>query len=645
MSTRANRLSGHLLRIGMWSLAAAVGLVAVMGTGSRTEPAAAGLLDFLKFVPGVGPGAVLVTSLFSKAAEGIAGEVVKQFANLMEYLFGGLLSTITLGFVKFLVTIDLDFSGSLTAVVGPMYVIGAFFLMIGLMVASIQAMHAVASGRDTAQHAFSLVGFKICLLALVMGAWHTILPFMASLANGLSNMVLNDHAVELALQKSFLVTGGFAGAGAASCATTGVGCVVTPVILLILLLLLAITVVTVLIMKYVLAFGFAVAFVGGPVAIGAGGIPGVGEPALNMLVRSVCVFMLIPLVWCICFATWAGVMASTIDKPRDVGDALLQVVNGPGMFVAAMLVLLGVTRKLLQMSMPLGAPLGLPGPVKMALAAVAFKVGGAALEGAIDRFQWANKDGGNISEETSAWEEQFNAGNTASSGLDTGGRAARSNEELRNAFPPADRGSPVAEMEALEGEWQTTRTATSDTAEPADADARSDDRPDDREPALVGDHGASGTGDADLESARSAAQQRIDGLRSSGAKLDSGAAWHAMNASEQTLASDAASNALAAGPDAAAQQAEYERAMVENIAAGGFANPHAAAVLATASPADVQGYAATEPAPAPVSPLPRSANAAPTLADHIQNQDFQPPDLIGGADLASLRPPPPPPPQ
>ena len=61
------------------------------------------------------------------------------------------------------------------------------------------------------------------------------------------------------------------------------------------------------------------------------------------------------------------------------------------MFVAAMLVLLGVTRKLLQMSMPLGAPLGLPGPVKMALAAVAFKVGGAALEGAMDKFAWANK--------------------------------------------------------------------------------------------------------------------------------------------------------------------------------------------------------------------------------------------------------------
>ena len=277
-------------------------------------------------------------------------------------------------------TIDLDFSGSLTAVVGPMYVIGAFFLMIGLMVASIQAMHAVASGRDTAQHAFSLVGFKICLLALRHGrlAHHLAV-------HGVAGERPEQHGAQRPRCRAGLAEellgyrpASFAGAGAASCATTGVGCVVTPVILLILLLLLAITVVTVLIMKYVLAFGFAVAFVGGPVAIGAGGIPGVGEPALNMLVRSVCVFMLIPLVWCICFATWAGVMASTIDKPRDVGDALLQVVNGPGMFVAAMLVLLGVTRKLLQMSMPLGAPIGLPGPVKMALAAVAFKAGGPA---------------------------------------------------------------------------------------------------------------------------------------------------------------------------------------------------------------------------------------------------------------------------
>jgi hypothetical protein len=624
----------------MWSLAAAVGVLAVMGTGSRTEPAAAGLLDFLKVVPGVGPGAVLVTSLFSKAAEGIAGEVVKQFANLMEYLFGGLLSTITLGFVKFLVTIDLDFSGSLTAVVGPMYVIGAFFLMVGLMVASIQAMHAVASGRDTAQHAFSLVGFKICLLALVMGAWHTILPFMASLANGLSNMVLNDHAVELALQKSFLVTGAggavAAGAGVASCATTGVGCVITPVILLLLLLLLAITVVTVLIMKYVLAFGFAVAYVGGPVAIGAGGIPGVGEPALNTLVRSVCVFMLIPLVWCICFATWAGVMASTIDKPRDVGDALLQVVNGPGMFVAAMLVLLGVTRKLLQMSMPLGAPLGLPGPVKMALAAVAFKVGGPAVSAAMDKFTGGSGgDGadGSLTEQqmVSAWNDSVH--NVPLASRDTGGAAATSDEPLAGA------GSSDSGGEARGDTETATGSSTSDSAASTDAVAASEDS----EPAAVADRGAPVTSDADLESARSGAQQRIDGLRASGAELDTGAAWGGMNASEQTLASSAASNALAAGPDAAAQQAAYERAMVENIAAGGFANPHAAAVLATASPADVQGYAA---AAAPVPPLaPKSPDVAPTLADHIQKQDFQPPDLIGGADLTSLRPPPPPPPQ
>ena len=116
-----------------------------------------------------------------------------------------------------------------------------------------------------------------------------------------------------------------------------------------------------------------------------------------------------------------------------------------------------------------------------------------------------------------------------------------------------------------------------------------------------------------------------------------------MDTNEQELASNAASRAMEAGPDAAAQQAAYERAMVEGIATGGFTNPHAAAALATASPADVQGYAAA--APPVTAPAPKPPDVAPTLADHIQNQDFQPPDLIGGADLASLRPPPPPPPQ
>jgi hypothetical protein len=390
-----------------------------------------------------------------------------------------------------------------------------------------------------------------------------------------------------------------------------VGCVVTPIILLVLLLLVAVTIVTVLIMKYVLAFGFAVAFVGGPVALGAGGIPGVGEPALNMLLRSVCVFMIIPLVWCICFAAWVGVVASTIDTPSGAGDAVLQVVNGPGMFAAAMLVLLGVTRKLLQMAMPLGAPLGLPGPLRFLLAAAAMKFGGPIAQVAMDKVSGSGSTG----QGPSLTEQEM----------------VRAHNESSNST--ATRALPMPAPRATSSE-----TTADELAAVAGAGPPPTEDPDTLMPAT-----ASGWGPSN-EALRGAAE-RVAGLRESGARLDIEGAWAGMSDDERASAAAAAEQAFRQ-PVAADQQAAYEQHMIRATAAGEFINPNAAAVLSTAHPSQIQALAADSAATTSVpesAPQPDVRTDAPTLAEHLRNGDWRQEDMIGGADMSALIPPAPPP--
>jgi hypothetical protein len=97
---------------------------------------------------------------------------------------------------------------------------------------------------------------------------------------------------------------------------------------------------------------------------------------------------LIPLSWATVFAAWAAVNSTLVtNPPKEAGAYALTVINGPGIFVASCLVVLGVTRALVKMATPLGAPLNIPG-ARMAMAAAAYKAApalwskfGAAAEG------------------------------------------------------------------------------------------------------------------------------------------------------------------------------------------------------------------------------------------------------------------------
>ena len=98
------------------------------------------------------------------------------------------------------------------------------------------------------------------------------------------------------------------------------------------------------------------------------------------LVRSLAILMLIPLSWATVFAAWAAVNSTLVtNPPKEAGAYALTVINGPGIFVASCLVVLGVTRALIKMATPLGAPLNIPG-ARLAMAAAAYKAAPCAVE-------------------------------------------------------------------------------------------------------------------------------------------------------------------------------------------------------------------------------------------------------------------------
>ena len=224
---------------------------------------------------------------------------------------------------------------------------------------------------------------RVAGLALLMGSWHTLVPIGVDVANAFSGYVLSDQAINDALAKTFGLTAA-GGATAGIAAASGVA----PIVLVILLVLMAMFFVALLLLKYVVTFAFAVLYLGGPVMLGLGAFPGLGSVALNSLVRSLAILIVIPLSWATVFAAWAAVNSTLVTAPpKNAGAFALAVINGPGIFVASCLVVFGVTRALIKMATPLGAPLSIPG-ARLAMAAAAYKAApalwsklGAASEG------------------------------------------------------------------------------------------------------------------------------------------------------------------------------------------------------------------------------------------------------------------------
>ena len=328
-------------------------------------------------------GGLLAGAFGGDEIVGAAGDLVlKGVQAILDWIYGGLTDTITPFVMKFLTRVDLVFDGGLERMVVPLVVIGAALMALGAVSSVIQGYGAVIAGTASSASVISGVLMRVAGLALLLGSWHTVVPIAVDVANEFSAYVLSDQAINDALAKTF----GLTAAGGASAGIAAAG--VAPIVLVILLTLLAIFFIVLLLLKYVVIFAFAVLYLGGPVMIGLGAFPGLGSVALNALVRSLAILMLIPLSWATVFAAWAAVNSTLVtNPPKEAGAYALTVINGPGIFVASCLVVLGVTRALIKMATPLGAPLNIPG-ARLAMAAAAYKAApalwskfGAAAEG------------------------------------------------------------------------------------------------------------------------------------------------------------------------------------------------------------------------------------------------------------------------
>ncbi|MCA1680794.1 MAG: hypothetical protein LC777_18525, partial [Actinobacteria bacterium] len=300
-----------------------------------------------------------------KQLVGVPGEVASKLGasvlrDALEWLLGGLKATITLGLVKFLVHVELAVGGSLAKLTGPVIVIGGFFLVVGLITSIGDGYREIVAGADTAPRVIGQAIFRAIGLALLLGAWFWLVPLAVDVANGMSGYVLSDGAVGSALRRTFagekLLQGGF------------------PLLGLLTGIMLALAILALVVLKFVIAIAFAGLYVGGPALIGFAALPRVGNLPLAIATRGLFTLTIIPLLWTVVFAAWAGVSAGTFDTATG-GGGVVRGLMGPGLFLAGLVVMLGVTKKALAMS-TFGVPLSVPG-ARIARSAMMIAVGRA----------------------------------------------------------------------------------------------------------------------------------------------------------------------------------------------------------------------------------------------------------------------------
>jgi hypothetical protein len=314
---------------------------------------------------------------------GVPGEVASKLGasvlqDALEWLLGGLKATITLGLVKFLTHVELAVGGSLAKLTGPMIVIGGFFLVVGLITSIGDGYREIVAGTDTAPRVIGQAIFRVIGLAILLGAWFWLVPLAVDVANGMSGYVLSDGAVGSALRRTFagekLLHGGF------------------PLLGLLTGIMLAFAILALVVLKFVIAIAFAALYVGGPALIGFAALARVGNLPLAIATRGLLTLTIIPLLWTVVFAAWAGVNAGMFDAATG-GGGVNRGLMGPGLFLAGLVVMLGVTKKALAMA-TFGVPLAVPGAGiarSAMMIAVARGVGGAAKGAAAAAA--ANQDG------------------------------------------------------------------------------------------------------------------------------------------------------------------------------------------------------------------------------------------------------------
>jgi hypothetical protein len=297
-------------------------------------------------IPILSDAADAFSGLLGGAADAVTGLGAEVLKEALEWLLGGLKAAITLELVKFLTTIELPVGGSLSDATGPIVVIGGFFLVVGLITSIGDGYREIVAGTDTATRVIGQAIFRVIGLTLLLGAWFWIVPLAVDVANGMSHYVLSDGAVASALRRTYsserLLSIGF------------------PLLGLLTGIFMALAILILVVLKFVIAIAFACLYVGGPALIGFAALPRMGTLPLAIATRGLVTLTLIPLAWTVVFVAWAGVSAGTFDAATGTGSGVVSALMGPGLFLAGLVVMLAVTKKVLSMA-SFGLPLAVGG--------------------------------------------------------------------------------------------------------------------------------------------------------------------------------------------------------------------------------------------------------------------------------------------
>lgn len=301
--------------------------------------------------------------------DALAGAGAGLMKEILEFLIGDIQAVVTVKTVRFLTEINVSLGPTMQQLTGPMLVLGGLFLVVGLITSVGDGYREVAAGTDTAARVMGAAIFRVVGLAVLLGSWFWIVPLAIDVANGMSGYLLDDRAMQGALSKSFRASALLS---------------INPLFALLIAVAVLMCTLVLLVLKFVIVIAFAILYLGGPVLLGLAALPRIGGIPLAIAVRGTLTLTLVPLVWAIVFAAWAGVAGGLTEDVGDAGDALQRVISGPALFLAGVVIVLGVTKRLLALTV-MGTALAVPGGgvVRSALSyAVGRGVAGAAVAGA-----------------------------------------------------------------------------------------------------------------------------------------------------------------------------------------------------------------------------------------------------------------------
>lgn len=323
-------------RGGLFSVVLAI-VLATQLFGSRISTAnALGLSDLIGVVAGPAGG------LFSGLGD-LAGKVgAGALKEALEWLFGGLESTITLAAMRSVTqVVDLPSLGSSNnSIVAAIYIMSIPTFALGTLFAVSQAMYGSMSSSEP-MGGYGRVIIRTVILVVVAAAWYPIVQLLVYVTNDLSAYLLSDPVIGENTRESF-----------AEAKTDKLA----PILMLLVYLVLAVSWLLLVVAKGVITLAFVMLAIGGPMILALSTFPP-ARNLVNWLTTSLATLIAIPALWAFVFCAWAFIgsslwNASFEDEPSQLYRASL--------FIAAMIAIYGVTKKALSMGR-MGIPGGIPG--------------------------------------------------------------------------------------------------------------------------------------------------------------------------------------------------------------------------------------------------------------------------------------------